>query len=189
MVKLSHVSDEDLYSIIAWLRSDDPALKASKVKSPEPKPSLLIEFLCMVAWKPFEYPKTAIPEPDKTNEVAWGKYLANSQYSCYACHSADFKTNNDFDPEKSVGFYGGGNLLLDVDGKNEVHTANITMDKKTGIGNWTLEDFITTVKYGRKPNKEPVKYPMEPYAGLDSSEVKAIFAYLKTIPVIEHKVN
>ena len=79
--------------------------------------------------------------------------------------------------------------MLDVNGENEVHTANITMDKKTGIGNWTLEDFITTVKYGRKPNKEPVRYPMEPYPGLDSSEVKAIFSYLKTVPVQVNQVK
>lgn len=189
MVKLPRASDEDIQSIIAWLHSDDQLVAASKTEPAEPQPSFLIKFLCLVAFGPFEYPKAPVAKPDTTNAVEWGKYLANSIYNCYACHSADFKTNNELDVEKSVGFYGGGNKMLDENGVNTVLTANITMDKETGIGNWTEEDFIKTVKYGTRPNGQPVKYPMEPYAGLDSAEVKAIFAYLKTVLPISNKVN
>jgi len=189
MSKLAHVSDEDLLSIIAWLRSDDPMLVASKTELPPPQPSFLVKFLCLVAFKPFDYPTAAIRQPDKTNEAAWGKYIANSTYECYACHSADFKTDNFFDPEKSVGYYGGGNPTLNEDGTKPVRTANLTMDKECGIGNWTFEDFLTTVKYGKRPNGEPIKYPMEPYSGLDSAEVHAIFTYLKTIPPLHNKVD
>lgn len=187
MTKLPHMSDEDVASIIAWLRSDDPMLAASDVQMPESKPSFLVKFLCFVAFKPFEYPKAPIAGPDKSNLVAWGKYLANASYDCYGCHSADFKTDDFHTPENSVGFYGGGNHMFDME-RHEVLTANLTPDKATGIGNWTEEDFITTLKYGKRPNGEPVKYPMEPYAGLDSAEVKAIFAYLKTIPALNNKV-
>lgn len=45
-----------------------------------------------------------------------------------------------------------GNHMLDASGTKEVLTANITMDKKTGIGNWTEEEFITTIKFGKLPN-------------------------------------
>lgn len=189
MVKLPHASDEDIQSIIAWLHSNDPLVAASTTEAPAPQPSFLTKFLCLAAFGPFEYPKAAINKPDTTNQVEWGKYLANGIYNCYACHSADFKTNNELDVEKSIGFYGGGNKMLDENGNAEVPTANITMDKETGIGNWTEEAFIKTVKHGIRPNDQPVKYPMEPYAGLDSAEVKAVFAYLKTIPVISNKVN
>jgi len=188
MVKLPHASDEDIQSIIAWLRSGDPLLAPSTTEAPDPEPSFLVKFLCFVAFKPFEYPKNPISKPDTTNVVEWGKYLANGIYNCYACHSADFKTNNELDVEKSEGFYGGGNPMLNEDGSVVVNSANITMDTETGIGNWTENDFIKTVKYGMCPNGNPVKYPMEPYAGLDSAEVKAIFAYLKTVPVINKKV-
>jgi mono/diheme cytochrome c family protein len=189
MAKLPHISDEDIASIISWLHSDDPMLAASDVQMPEPKPSFLVKFLCFVAFKPFEYPTAPIAGPDKTNPVAWGKYIANAQLDCYTCHSADFKTDDFQNPEKSIGFYGGGNHMNNENGTVEILTANITMDKATGIGNWTEEDFITTLKYGKRPNGEPVKYPMEPYALLDSAEVKAIFAYLKTVPPLDHKVN
>ena len=188
MVKLPHASDEDIQSIIAWLHSDDPMLEASIAKVTDPQPSFLVKFLCLVAFKPYEYPKAAINKPDTTNQVEWGKYLANGVYDCYQCHSKDFKTNNGLEPEKCAGFYGGSNPMLNLDGTQTVFTANITPDKATGIGNWTEEDFIKTVKYGMRPNGEPVKYPMEPYSGLDSAEVKAIFAYLKTIPSISNKV-
>jgi len=189
MPKLNHISDEDLYSIIAWLRSDDPVLEASEVEPQESEPSFLDKFLSHVAFKPFPYPKTAIKGPDKTNPVEWGRYIANCQLECYSCHSADFKTDDYYTPENSVGFYGGGNRMPNETGTQEIATANITMDNDNGIGNWTEESFITTLKYGKKLNGEPVRYPMEPYSLLDSAEVKAIFAYLRTVPVQKNKVN
>ena len=49
MVKLHNVSDEDLYSIIAYLRSDDSLVQALPVKDHESEPSWLAKFLCLVA--------------------------------------------------------------------------------------------------------------------------------------------
>ncbi|HYG15980.1 MAG TPA: cytochrome c, partial [Bacteroidia bacterium] len=189
MPKFPLVSDEDLKSIIAWLRSGEPAVQASKEEPQKSKPSLFTKFLCNVlpAGKPFPYPKEPIAIPDSNNAVAYGKYLATNLYACFACHSKSFPTNNELEPEKSEGFFGGGNVMKDLNG-NEVKTRNITPDAATGIGSWTEEQFVTALRTGKTPNGQ-VKYPMMPYTLLTDLEAKAIYAYLKTVPAINNKVQ
>ena len=83
--------------------------------------------------------------PEVKDQLAYGKYVVHGLGDCFSCHSADFKTMNIMEPEKSVGYMGGGNQTLDSDGK-VVATANITMDPETGIGKWTEEQFVKTQK-------------------------------------------
>ena len=190
MPKLAHISDDDLYSIIAFLRSDHPWVQADNTRQPETKPSFLVKFLVFIgAFKPFDYPAQPIPNPDTSNQVERGKYIALYQMECFACHSKDFSKNDYLNPEKSLGFFGGGNEMLTDDGL-EIKTLNITMDKETGIGSWTEEQFVKAVKTGIVPTGGPsLRNPMIPYAALSDEEVKAIFAYLKTVPTIQNKVE
>ena len=188
MPKLIHISDEDMYSIIAYLRSDRPEVQAVKSELSESEPSFLTKFLCFVAFKPFEYPKEPIPDPDTTNQLAWGKYLTLYQLECYACHSASFEKMNMLEPEKSDGFFGGGNPIGTADG-SKISSMNITMDEETGIGKWTEEQFMNAVRFGIVPNGPALRQPMMPFVNLTDSELKAIFAYLKTVPKIHNKVD
>src|SRR5205814_677716 len=93
------------------------------------------------AMEKFSLPKEKIPDPDTTDMVKFGKYIALYQMECFACHSKDFAKNDYFTPEKSPGFFGGGNTVFNQDGL-KLQTLNITMDEQTGIGTWTAEDFI-----------------------------------------------
>lgn len=188
MPKYPLMADEDLKSVIAWLRSDDPVCQPAPQEFPENRPNFLVKFLSNVAFKPLPLPAAPISVPDTANRVAFGKYVANGLVNCYACHSADFKKTDDLHPEKSAGFYGGGNPLLDAEGKITIPSANITMDEETGIGKWTETQFLEAVKYAKNPRGGLLRYPMAPHAALSDSEVKAIFAYLKTVPVIKNPV-
>ncbi|MEO6668816.1 MAG: c-type cytochrome [Ferruginibacter sp.] len=190
MPKLIHISDEDLFSIIAFLRSDNDWVKADPTPSVKSKPSFLTKFLVTIgAMKPFDYPTTAIPDPDTTDAVKWGKYIALYQYECFACHSKDFAKNDYFVPEKSPGYFGGGNKMYTMEGK-EIYSLNITMHKTNGIGTWTEDQFVAAVKSGLRPDGSPaLRYPMQPYSNLTDQEVKAIYAYLKTVPALDNKVE
>lgn len=190
MAKLTHISDEDLFSIIAFIRSDHPWVQADNTVQPLTKPSFLTKFLCNVGIiKPFPYPTKPILAPDTADAVQWGKYIATAQLECFSCHSKDFAKNDYYNPEKSPGFFGGGNEMIGMDGK-EIKSLNITMDEETGIGKWSEEDFVKAVKYGQLPNGQPaLRNPMTPYSNLTDNEVKAVFAYLKTIPKIKNKVE
>jgi mono/diheme cytochrome c family protein len=188
MVKFPLMADEDVYSIIAFLRSDAPILTATETTPPPSEPSFLMKFLSRVAFKPLPMPSAPIALPDTNNPVAVGKYLALGVFDCYGCHSINFEKTNPLDPEKSGGFFGGGNPMLNMEGEL-ITSPNITPDKETGIGNWSEADFIQAVKYGKKPDGKAIRYPMVPYAELSRKELSAIFAYLKTVPPLNHKVD
>ncbi len=190
MPKLIHISDEDLYSIIAFLRSGNGWVEADNTRMPVSNPSFLTNFLVTIgAAKPFSYPAAAITGPDTTDKVKWGKYIALYQLECYSCHSRDFAKNDYFEPEKSPGFFGGGNKMFTKEGK-EIFTMNITTDEATGIGKWSEEEFIKAVKYGQVPNNQPaLRYPMIPFSNLTDEEAKAVYAYIKTLPPIQNKVE
>jgi cytochrome c2 len=188
MPKFPLVADEDLKDIIAWLRSDGYALQAAENEAPDSEPSFITKLLCRVAFKPLPMPEKEIKRPDTNDLVALGKYIVDGQIACFACHSKDFKTMNVLEPTKSEGYCGGGNPLLNLSGEI-IPSSNITMDKETGIGNYTEEQFINAVKYNKKTDGTLLRYPMVPHSALTDHEVRAIFAYLKTVPVISNKVQ
>ncbi len=188
MPKFPLLSDDDMQSIVAWLRSEEHAVKATREEPPISDPSFLVKLLSQVAFSPLPYPDKVIENPDTTNQLVWGKYLSNKLYGCFQCHCADFKTNNDLEPEKSAGFYGGGNTLINLMG-SEIKSLNITSDTETGIGSWTEEDFLTALKTGKRKNGEQLRYPMLPYTRLTDGELKAIYAYLRTVPAIKNAVQ
>jgi mono/diheme cytochrome c family protein len=180
MAKFHLASDEDMYSVIAWLRSDK--IISTSEEPPESTPSFLTKLLSHVAFKPLPYPEKIITQPDTTNIVEHGKYLANAVYNCYPCHSADFKTMNDMEPEKTGGFYGGGNKMPGTNGEIVV-TSNLTFDA-TGIAAYTVEEFTDAVRFGKKRDGTLTRYPMFPHIQLTDTECKAIYQYLKTVPKI-----
>lgn len=188
MAKLQKMSDEDLQSIISFLRSDNAWVQPDDTRPPESEYSFLTKFLTTIkAIKPTPFYKT-VPEPDTTNPVKWGEYVALYRVECYACHSADFATDDFVNPEKSKGFFGGGNKFELPDG-HVIYSRNLTMDEETGIGKWSEEDFVKALKTGIVPNGPALREPMKPYVYLSDGEAKAVYAYLKTIPKISNKVE
>ena len=69
-----------------------------------------------------------------------------------------------------------------------VRGENITMDKATGIGNYTKEDFRRAVLQCIDEKGRKLSPPMEAFPMTDK-EADAIFAYIKTLPAKEHKVD
>jgi mono/diheme cytochrome c family protein len=188
MVKLPHISDSDMNAIIAFLQSDDPLVAPSEVKNIESNASFFAKLLTFVgAFKHFDYPTEAKSHPDTTNTVEYGRYMADNVMNCFACHSSDFATNNDFEPRKSEGYCGGGNMMPDFNGVL-VPTSNITPDKTTGIGSWTRQEFVTTLSTGFKKDGSILRYPMGRYAHLSETELGCIYDYLRTIPAISKQV-
>jgi hypothetical protein len=74
-----------------------------------------------------------------------------------------------------------------------VYTANLTPDVETGTGAWTEAQFIAAVRTGKHmgaENGRPILPPM-PWMNLASasdSDLKAIFAYLRSIPAVKNRV-
>jgi hypothetical protein len=70
-------------------------------------------------------------------------------------------------------------------------TANLTPDKETGLGDWTEEMFIATMKTGRHQGKGRPLLPPMPYfnlKALSDEDIKSVFAYLQSLPAVRNKV-
>lgn len=70
-------------------------------------------------------------------------------------------------------------------------TANLTPDRNTGIGIWTEEIFIKTIRTGRHWGvSRPILPPMPwfNYRHMTDDDLKAVFAYLRSIPPVTNHV-
>jgi mono/diheme cytochrome c family protein len=70
-------------------------------------------------------------------------------------------------------------------------TANLTPDPETGLGKWTEQDFVDTMRSGRHQGRGRQLLPPMPWQslnGLTDQDLKAVFAYLRSIPVIQNRV-
>ena len=105
-----------------------------------------------------------------------GEYLTQAA-DCVACH-----TTKDGKP-----FAGG---LAFKTPMGTLYSPNITADKETGIGTWSDEDFLRAVHEGKNKEGQHL-YPAFPYTSytlLKDDDVKAIKAYLFSLPPV-HQQN
>lgn len=70
-------------------------------------------------------------------------------------------------------------------------TANLTPDLETGLGRWTEDIFIATMRTGRhegkgRPLLPPMPYPM--IGSLNDEDLRSVFAYLQSLPPTRNRV-
>ena len=139
-----------------------------------------------------QFPKVD-PAPDlvinSTPEmIERGRYLATTMYSCIDCHSQR-------DPEKFMmplipGTEGMGGMDMG-ESAGFVPARNITQDKETGIGTWTDGEIFRAITVGVNKNGDPLA-PMMPFplfGQLDSNDIIAVIAYIKTLKPIHNEVG
>ena len=70
-------------------------------------------------------------------------------------------------------------------------TANLTPDPDTGLGKWTEEMFIATMRTGRHEGKGRPLMPPMPYqiiGALNDEDIRDLFAYLQSLPPVRNRV-
>ncbi len=70
-------------------------------------------------------------------------------------------------------------------------TANLTPDPETGLGRWTEQQFVDTIRSGRHLGRgreilPPMPWPA--FRNMTDADLKAVFAYLRTIPAVKNRV-
>jgi len=68
---------------------------------------------------------------------------------------------------------------------------NLTPDQNTGLGIWTEDMFVGAIREGKhmgtsRPILPPMPWPM--YRNMTDDDLKAVYAYLRTIPPITNHV-
>ena len=70
-------------------------------------------------------------------------------------------------------------------------TKNLTPDADTGLGQWTLDNFIKTFRSGRRQGRGREILPPMPipaYKNFTDADLEAIYTYLQSIPPIRNAV-
>lgn len=177
-----NMSDEDVYSIIGYLRTLEPVNAVSK----KTQYSFLGKMiLAMGAIKPGE-PIDGIPYTIKKEPTAeYGSYVANYVANCNGCH-----TNRDMKTGAYIGEEFAGGLAFGPDNMTAGFTfiaPNLTPDPKTGhIYDWDLETFKMRMNRGRLHMSSPM--PWGAFKQMDSVDVVAIYKYLKTLEPVVNEV-
>lgn len=171
------MADEDIHAIIAYLRT----LPSIESEIPAAQP----DFPFSIILKTIPTNASPMEKPDKTELVSYGKYMTTFS-GCAECHTP--VEAGQIIPD--LAFSGGRELPMPG---GILRSPNITPDA-TGIGAWTEEMFIARFKAYQDYNQDvtPTDFntamPWTMYAGMDTTDLRAIFAYLKTVSPIENTV-
>ena len=178
----NHMAKEDLLSILAYIRTLKPI--RNKVKQRELMVPIAMAYPAPALQTSIDNNK----KPPETDKIAYGGYLT-AFASCGDCHTPMTEKGSDMDRQ----FAGGHVFNLET---FKVTTANITPDTATGIGKWTEEMFMAKfIPYREEKNynfiagKTNTIMPLNMYAGMKDDDLKAIYAYLKTVKPVTNKLE
>lgn len=180
------MADEDINDIIAYLRSSDRAVAAADTTVGISHINFIGKTGIRIASKPQPYIK-GIQRPDENNDTAYGRYIV-AVVGCYLCHSKKVLGLDYSEPTKSKGYMEGGMKLKSAESK-KIHSPNLTPDNETGIGTYDLPAFTKAVREGINKEGRSLRPPMDKFSHLTDKQVKAIFAYLKTLSPVNHKIK
>jgi len=178
----AHMDKEDIIAIVAYIRT----LKPIKNEVPASEPEFPMNFILNTIPQEASFTK----RPEKAVNAVYGAYIINAA-ACAECHTNAIKGKQ----VEGMDFAGGREFI--IPGPKKIVSANITPDKETGIGNWTEDAFVSKFKaYEDKTKladyKSPKDYqsmmPWNMYAGMDTVDLKAMYAYLKTLKPIKNEV-
>lgn len=178
-----HLSQEDLYSLIAYLRTLPPI--------PNEIPERRLNFPLNLIVRLIPEPATPQPNPDASDTVAYGRYLTQIA-GCHFCHTPE-------DNGKKVpGMDFAGGMRFPFPGGDVVQSLNITPDKETGLGDWDKETFIQIFRsYSPEevrltpvlPGELNTVMPWTMYSGMTDDDLGAIYEFLRTVPPVKNAVE
>jgi mono/diheme cytochrome c family protein len=169
------MSDEDLASVIVSLRSLKPVSRVlPKTEMPFPLSRLVNTVPASIA--------EPVPQPDLSAPVSRGRYLVTLA-TCGDCH-----TPRNEQGQVLAGLeFAGGNVFENPVG--HVAAGNITPDP-SGIPYYTEDLFVEAMRTGMvKARPLHPQMPWVLYRNMTDEDLKAIFAFLKTIEPSKHRVD
>jgi Cytochrome c len=172
-VHFREMSDDDVYAVIAYLNSLPPVHRVH--------PKTELEFPVGLMIKSVPKPvRSPVPHPDRSDRVRYGKYLATLG-GCLSCHGENLAAGTVF-----------------VFPPYRVFAANISPDRETGVGKWTEKDFLDKFASYRdylangSPKVSADSFTTMPWLGfaqLEEEDLKAIYAYLHSVPAVKKSIE
>jgi cytochrome c553 len=162
----SKLTDEDLGALIAFLKTV-PAVDRERVPTAYGPISQILLTTAphkMIAAEGLDHARLAPPMAIvKAPTAEYGRYLAAG---CTGCHGAN---------------YSGGKI--EIGPPNWPMAANLTPHPESRLSKWAEQDFINTIRTMKRPDGTAVD-PVMPrgFSGMDDVELKALWAFFRTLP-------
>ncbi len=162
------LSDEDLAALIAFVRHLPPVDRPSvpiRIGPLGRTLHLMGNLPLLLTARRLDHNAPHLEAPPSGPTAAYGAYLATS---CSGCHGP--------------GFSGGP---IPGTPPEWPPAANLTPDPETGLGNWTEADFFRALREGRRPDGSALNtqyMPVQLTAQMTDDEIRALWAFLQTLP-------
>jgi len=169
-----NMSDEDLASLVVYLRT------LPAVPNPLPRTNIIfpVKYLIRNVPQPIDSP---VPAQNLSDPVKRGEYLVRMA-SCGDCHTPQERGQ----PKPNLAFAGG---FVFSGPFGTVASANITPDP-SGISYYEENLFITAMRTGKVQARSLNSImPWDVYKSMTDDDLKAVFAYLRTLKPVHHRVD
>jgi len=158
-------------------------------------------------------PPPAAAKAPEVNPVDRGKYIVNTA-GCHDCHTPMKMGPNGPEPDMArmlsghpeavkvtKPFQPQGDYIAGVNATGTAwsgpwgisYTMNLTPDQNTGIGIWTEDMFVKAIRTGKHMGTDTSRdilppMPWQMYRNLTDEDLKAVYAYLRTIPPVTNHI-
>ena len=166
-IEFVNLSDHELSDIVAYIRSLPPVDRdLGRVKfGPVFTFVMAFDSSALLAFNVDHEKAHAIEPPETAATAEYGEHIVQV---CRGCHRANLS---------------GGKIQGDP---NMPILANLT-PHETGLKDWTEADFIRALREGKRKDGSAISeyMPWRVYGQMSDAELKAIWAYLRTVPAVE----
>lgn len=171
------MSDRDALAIARYLKAEAPI--RNEVRN---QPNLIYRAARLFFLGPKEGRAIAALQPGPTTE--YGRYLSNHVGLCADCHTP--RTGIRSNPDRD-------RLFAGTDSPPDgfpANPSNLTPDVDTGIGGWSEEDFVRTLRTGINPRSDSLHafMPWRQIRRMSDDDLQAIYRYLRTLEPIRNEV-
>jgi mono/diheme cytochrome c family protein len=181
------MTDADVRALYAYFKHGVPAIKADNRATD-------IAWPLSMRWPLALWRKTFAPDPQQTGfdasayrdpQIARGAYLVQGPGHCGTCHTPRAQTLQELalsEHDGQAGAYLSGGQV--IDGWVAV---NLRGDTGDGLGSWSRQDIVDTLRTARNPHTAVVGNAMGDVVvhstqHLSDQDLAAMAAYLKTLP-------
>ncbi|HMV94769.1 MAG TPA: cytochrome c [Anaerolineales bacterium] len=167
-----YLSDDDLGDVIAYIKSVAPVdndLPASEISFTGRIVMTLVKDITFIPAEliPHDSARPTAPKAGTTPE--YGAYLTQS---CHVCHGLNMS---------------GG--VIPGFPSTWPPAPNITFGGGSALPTWTEEEFMNTIRTGKTPQGKELRaayMPWNSYKFMSDDELKAVWAYLQSLPRLEY---
>jgi mono/diheme cytochrome c family protein len=173
-----NLTDEDLASIVVYLRSIPP------VRNAVPARKLVFPLNLLVNTMPRPLVSHQ-PQPPRATARERGEYLVRTVAGCQDCHTP---IDDRGQPLPGLDF-AGGQPFHDPTQQQPVFSLNITPDP-SGISFFNEAMFAQTLRTGQLPGRSLSHImPFNMYRSITDQDLADMWAYISTLPPVKHRIS